>query len=140
MSKIVLALDVGERRIGVALASSIACLASPHSFIDRQQTPDVAAKVKEIIGQQDVEAVVVGLPRGMDGQDTLQAEITRQFAAELEQSLQLPIVMQDETGTSLLAEERLRQRGKPYGKGDIDAEAAALILHDYLSQREANIA
>lgn len=132
-SELVVGLDIGERRIGVALASTIARLPSAHCFIDLKKQPDFISEIKSIINGQSVEAIVVGLPRDMSGNETEQTAITRRFAEEISDRIDLPIVFQDESATSLLAEERLKSRGKPYNKGDIDAESAAIILQDYLN-------
>lgn len=133
MGGYVLALDVGERRIGVAVASLIARLPAAHSTIDRMKTPDAVAAVAELVRATDAEVVVVGLPRGMSGQETAQTNVARTFARELAAVLDVPITMQDEAVTSVAAEERLKARGRAYDKGDIDAEAAAIILDDYLA-------
>ncbi len=132
MTNYVLGLDVGDRRIGVALASAIARLPAPLRTLDRQKTDDVLVDISQLVAEYQVGVVVVGLPRGMSGQETEQTALTRDFAAELAKHLEIPVVMQDEAGTSLEAERLLKQRGKPYQKGDIDSEAAALILQDYL--------
>lgn len=133
MSSYVLALDVGERRIGVALASRIARLPAPYGFIDRSKTEDVIKDIQKIVTEQEVDTIVVGLPRGLEGQESAQTQSVRSFAAAIEKNIKLPIVMQDEAVTSVEAENRLKNRGKPYSKGDIDAEAAAMILDDYLN-------
>lgn len=78
-------------------------------------------------------AVVVGLPRGLDGQDTTQTLAVRRFSDDLLwRRLHIEPVFQDEAGTSSVAEDRLKASGKTYAKGAIDAEAAAIILQDYL--------
>jgi len=80
-----------------------------------------------------LEAIVVGLPRSLDGSDTPQTLAVRRFCDDvLWRKLRIEPVFQDEAGTSSLAEDRLKEAGKPYTKADIDAEAAALILQDYL--------
>jgi putative Holliday junction resolvase len=134
MSKYVISLDVGERRIGVAIASMIARLPSPLTTIDRLKTPDAFSEIETLCRQNEVGRVVVGLPRGMGGQETAQTGLARQFAAELSRRLDMPVTMQDEAGTSIEAERLLRARNRPYTKGDIDAEAAVLILRDHLQQ------
>lgn len=134
----VLALDVGERRIGVALASLIARMPSAYATIDRMAEPDVIAKICDIIAKESVTELVVGLPRDMYGNETEQTKRVRIFAKELQGSISIPLTLQDEAVTSVQAEERLKQRGKPYAKADIDAEAAAIILEDYLQERQRN--
>jgi putative Holliday junction resolvase len=132
-NKSVIALDVGERRIGVARASLEARLAAPLATLDRQQEADVYSFILNLCAEQDASVIVVGLPRGLQGQETEQTKSVRIFASKLQKlAPQLTIVMQDEAGTSLQAEELLDQRGKHYTKADIDAEAACLILRDYM--------
>ena len=137
----IIALDVGERRIGVALASLQARLSAPFVTIDRKKTIDALKEIENIVKKHHVQTVVVGLPRGLEGQETDQTRLVRAFAVSLESILQdIPVELIDEAVTSAEAEARLQSRGKPYDKGDIDAEAAAIILQDYLSQCERNLA
>lgn len=136
----VLALDVGNRRIGVALASVIARLPAPLTVIDRNKTADVVAEIVDLVKKNEVKTVVVGLPRDMTGNETDQTIAVREFAAQISKELNIPVIMQDEAVTSVLAEERLKNRGKPYDKGDIDAEAAVMILDDYLKTTERRTA
>jgi putative holliday junction resolvase len=133
MGGYVLALDVGERRIGVALASTIARIAAPLSTIDRRDETDAFAAIAKLVNENDAETVIVGLPRGMAGQETAQTAYSRDFAAELARHVTVPVVLQEETATSLAAEDRLKSRNKPYEKADIDAMAAAIILEDWLT-------
>lgn len=125
----ILALDIGESRIGIALANDIARLASP--FMTIQNVPSVYDELKAIIEKEAIETVVVGLPRNLSGEDTAQTKYCRDFADKL--SGYSKIVFQDEALTSTKAEAELRSRGKPYTKGDIDALAATYILEDYLN-------
>jgi len=128
----ILALDVGERRIGVAIASLEARLPSPLLTIDRQKVGDVFVRIKELIAEHKVRAVVVGLPRGMSGQETAQTTSARQFASDLEAACGIEVSLQDEAATSILAEDELKAHGKNYEKGDIDKLAASYILQDWL--------
>jgi putative holliday junction resolvase len=129
----ILCLDVGERRIGVALASLEARIASPLLTLDRQETSNVYDTIKQLVHEHAATTVVVGLPRGMEGQETQQTHAVREFAETLGHELRIPIVMQDEATTSVVAEAELQQKGKPYQKGDIDKLAATYILNDWLS-------
>jgi putative Holliday junction resolvase len=131
----ILALDVGGRRIGVALASTSARLPAPLCVLDQESSQDIYGDIEKLVKEHQARVLVVGLPRGMSGQETAQTAATRAFAAELTKRLSIPVVMQDEAGTSKLAESNLQARGKAYNKGDIDAEAAAIILQDYLNQQ-----
>ena len=134
------ALDVGERRIGVALASSIAKFPAPFDTVDRQKVSDIAAWIKDFVVKNSVDVLVVGLPRDMNGNETDQTRAVLTLVAEIEPAISIPIVMQDEAVTSIDAEARLKSRGKPYEKADIDAEAACIILQDYLDSQDRNTA
>ena len=124
------ALDVGERRIGVATASQATRLASPLTAIINDQK--VYDTVKRLVTEHHAVALVVGMPRGMDGQRTRQTELVEAFILQLRQHITLPIYWQDEALTSKKAEHELEARGKPYEKGDVDALAACYILEDFL--------
>jgi putative Holliday junction resolvase len=126
----ILALDVGAVRIGLALASNAARLASPYTTL--QNTGDALAKLSDICTKEHVVELVIGLPRGMSGQDTAQTAAVQVFGEQVEGATGLPVHWQDETLTSVKAEDELRQRSKPYRKEDIDALAATYILEDYL--------
>lgn len=122
-----LGIDYGQRRIGLALADSDARTASPF----RTVAPNELVAAIEQAGP--FEAVVVGLPRNLDGHDTPQTLAVRHFCDDvLWRKLHIEAVLQDEAATSSVAEERLKESGKSYRPSDIDAEAAAIILQDYL--------
>jgi len=127
-----LALDVGERRIGVALADTSIKIAIAYDTITVDGTE--LQQIAEIIVREHVDTVVVGYPRNQSGEPTKQTAYVEQFATGLE-DIAPNIVFQDESLTSVKAEELLKRQGKPYEKGDIDALAASLILEDYLEQR-----
>lgn len=128
-SHTLLALDVGEKRIGVATANSIAKIAMPLTTLTMSEHI-----VQEIVGlskENDIHVVIVGLPRNQAGEETAQSAYSRDFAKQLTES-GLTVEFQDESLTSQAAENELQSRKKPYTKADIDALAAALILQDYL--------
>jgi putative holliday junction resolvase len=128
----VIALDVGERRVGVSLASLQARLARPLTTLDNTDT--LVTELQKIIAQHGVRAVVIGLPRGLDGQQTGQTTYARDFAKTIKAHLKLPQYWQDEAVTSKKAEAELRARGKPYARADVDALAATYILEDFLTE------
>jgi len=135
----ILALDVGAQRIGVATANVIARIASPLVTIPNNES--IVETVQQLIAENDVEMLVVGLPRGLDGQETAQTQTVRDFVSNLQQTIgDFPMQFQDEALTSRKAEEELEARGKPYQKGDIDALAATYILDDYLQENAGAIA
>lgn len=126
----ILALDVGAARVGLALASRAARLAAPYKTI--ANTPDSIEQLRAICKQEDVKEIVIGLPRGMSGQETAQTAAVREYGAQVAAALPVSVAWQDETLTSVKAEDELTRRGRPYRKEDIDALAATYILEDYL--------
>lgn len=126
----ILALDVGATRIGVATANTVARIASP--LVTIANDDHTLANLRQLIAQHDVASLVVGLPRNLQGQATAQTQFTEAFVESLKGVIELPIYWQDEAVTSRQAEAELKQRGKPFAKGDIDALAATYILEDFL--------
>lgn len=126
----ILALDVGEKRIGVASANVIAQIASPLTTL--QRSDHSADDIKQLLIDQHAKALVIGLPRGLDGQRTAQTQIIEDFGRELERVVAIPVYWQDEAVTSRQAEQELRSRGKPYSKDAIDALSATYILEDFM--------
>jgi len=128
-SKTYLALDVGERRIGVAIGDNNVRIAMPFDTIevDGKELERIAALVLD----QAVDTVVIGYPRNQSGEATAQTMYVEKFASSLK-DIAPRIVFQDESLTSVLAEQQLKAMKRPFAKGDIDAQAAAIILQDYL--------
>lgn len=130
--KSALALDVGEQRVGVAVTSLAARLPRPLATL--KQDESFFTKLNGIIEAENVEVIVVGLPRGLGGQHTAQTGAVEAFTDELRKQCGLPVHFQDEAVTSKQAEAELEARGKPYARGDIDALAATYILEDFLAE------
>ena len=130
-SKSFLALDVGEKRIGVALGDDGVRLAFAYETIDVDGNEFV--RIADLAIAEKVDTIVIGYPRNQSGEATAQTTYVETFAVQL-RDLDAKIVFQDESLTSVLAEQRLLSYKKPYTKGDIDALAAAIILQDYLEQ------
>lgn len=128
---------MGDKRIGVALASPIARIASPFMVLGNDS--EVWNNIAKLIASENIGIIVVGLPRSLDGNETEQTKTVLRFADKLKQKCQLEIVMQDEALTSRQAEAELRNRGKQFAKGDIDALAATYILEDYLRTISSDI-
>lgn len=126
----IIALDVGTKRIGVAIASMSTKFARP--LVTLEHSDIIWSELNKLVEQYEVGAIVVGLPRGLEGQETAQTKKTEVFMQELRANVGLPVHSTDEAVTSVQAEAELKQRGKPYEKGDIDALAATYILEDYL--------
>lgn len=131
-TKTYIGLDVGEKRIGVAVADSAVRIAIAYDTIDVDGNELQA--IAEIVTSQNADVIVVGLPRNQSGEETAQTAFVREFARNLEDMAD-QVVFQDESLTSVLAEKQLIEQKKPYEKGDIDRLAAALILQDYLEEQ-----
>lgn len=131
-SNTVVGLDVGEKRIGVSVADTGIRIAVPFTTIevDGHEIEEIA----NVVISERATVLVVGYPRNQQGEATEQTRYVEAFTTQLEH-LTIPIVFQDESLTSVLAEQRLKSHGKPYAKGDIDAQAATIILQDYLEQQ-----
>lgn len=124
-----LALDVGERRIGVAAADTATKVAYPVVTVpvDGQEVE----VLRQLIAEQAASLLVVGYPRNQSGEPTAQTAAVEAFVARLA-PLGVEIVYQDESLTSVMAEQYLASQKKSYNREDIDAHAASIILTDYL--------
>jgi putative Holliday junction resolvase len=127
--RVFLGLDVGTKRIGLAIGDSIARIAQPLATLPVDGT--ITDQLQAYLQQHDVTDVVVGRPRNQSGETTDQTIIVERFV-RTKMPMHYAVRWQDESVTSVLAEDRLKARKKPYTKGDIDAEAAAIILQDFL--------
>ncbi|OYX42965.1 Holliday junction resolvase RuvX [Candidatus Saccharibacteria bacterium 32-49-12] len=128
--KALISLDVGEKRIGVAIADTSVRIAIPFDtiLVDGSEIHRIA----EIVTTEGAEQIVVGYPRNQNGEPTLQTAYVENFAKQLADIAE--IVWRDESLTSVQAEQQLKDLGYPYSKADIDARAAAIILQDYLEE------
>lgn len=129
----ILALDYGEKRVGVAIAQMVARMPRPLTTLPNTET--LLNDIRKVVTQEDAGLVVVGLPRGMDGGYTAQTKAAEAFATQLASVLTVPVELADETLSSVDAESSLA--GQAYSKGDIDAMAAAIILERYLAEHPA---
>lgn len=129
-----MALDVGEVRIGVAVADGQVKLAVPFGVVAVDGTE--IKEIARIALLQNTDVIVVGYPRNQSGEATAQTAFVEAFTEKLV-DIDAEFVFQDESLTSVIAEQRLKQRGGRYEKGDIDAEAASIILQDYIESEYA---
>ncbi|MBI4186718.1 MAG: Holliday junction resolvase RuvX [Chloroflexi bacterium] len=132
-----LGLDVGDRRIGVAMSDPEGILASPFSIIDRtDEAADVEA-ISSIVRQREVGKVIVGLPRSMDGSLGHQAEKVQAFVRKLAERINVPLEFRDERLTTVSARRMMRESGarRDKEKARDDAAAAAVILQGYLDEK-----
>lgn len=132
-----LGIDVGTRRIGVAVSDALGMIAQPLTTL---QTPADGglplAELRAIVEERDVQIIVVGLPLRLDGSSGPEAEAARAIAGRLEEDLGLSVVLEDERLTSVEAERLLIEAGvrRQGRKGTTDRVAAALILQSYLDR------
>ncbi len=124
----ILALDYGEKRIGVAIAHKIARLPRPLTTL--QNSVNILNDIQKLVDRENVGLVVVGLPRSMDGGYSAQTVAAEVFQKQLAQHIDIPVELTDETLTSVDAEAELA--GRAYTKGEVDALAASYILERYL--------
>ena len=127
-----LGLDVGDRRIGLALSDPTGMLASPYSVVERG--PSDIADILRVAEENEVSEIVVGLPLSMSGGSGAQAGKVRGFIRDLRSQTDLPIKTVDERLSTAQAQGMLRQSGRQRqrDRGQLDAAAAAVILQAYL--------
>jgi putative Holliday junction resolvase len=136
----IVGLDVGARRIGVAISDATRMLARPVGVlqvhgVDAAAVALVAREIARLGAEEDgVAAVVVGSPRRLDGSPNAMTPLVERFVVQLRSATHLPVVLQDERLSSHEAESRLAVREKDWRvrKKQLDAAAAAVILQDYL--------
>lgn len=132
-----LGLDVGERRIGIALSDASGRLATPLTTIGAVPQTQAIERIGRLCGEHDICELVVGLPLTMRGEVGPQAEAVQRFGEALATAVKLPLHYFDERLTTAAAEQMLREMGvKPEKrKLQLDQVAASIILQDFLDQR-----
>ena len=136
----VLGLDLGARRIGLALSDQEARIAFPAGHLERSGGEKDLSALAELARERGVTRIVVGLPLLLDGRDGTGAEAARRFAVALADHTSLPVELQDERLTTAEAERALRDApsGRRRGRKQvIDAMAATLLLRTYLERSQA---
>jgi putative Holliday junction resolvase len=131
----VLALDVGKKRIGLAVSDELGITAQGIETLQRTRIRTDLEKLKEIARHWNVRSLLVGRPLHMSGSESRQSEYTREFAERLGRYLELPVVFLDERLTSVEAERLLREAGASLEerKHAVDRLAAVLLLESYLA-------
>ena len=141
-----LGLDVGERRIGLAVGDTETALAVPVGAVDRQGTPDDLRQVLEHAASREADILVVGMPWSLNGHAGPQAKLVGAFVQALQEATPLPVVTWDERFTSVEADRLLRQgadtgrrrsKGARLPKGVQDAVASAVMLQSYLDAQRS---
>lgn len=133
-----LALDLGRKRVGVAVSDELWLTVRPLEALLRTNWKKLLREVSEIAGSFDAQALVLGLPLRLDGTEGEEAQEARRLARNFELSLKLPVFLQDERLTSREAEAGLRDEGYAYEqwREQVDSRAAAIILEDFISHRK----
>ena len=132
----VLGIDYGDSRIGLAMSDPLKIIASPFKTIRNEGNEKCLQVFQSLIKEKDVEAIVVGLPIGLKGQETVQTKKVREFS-DLLYALKLPIHLEDERLSSVSAEKSMIQQNIKTGhnKELIDQRAAAIILQQFLDKQ-----
>lgn len=135
----ILALDLGKKRVGVAVSDELRMTARGVSVISMISAEKLFADVKNLCDDFDAVALVIGLPLNFDGTESIGATEARRIAGLFAEQLEIPVYLQDERLTSHAAEENLRDQGYDWReiKKLVDKEAAAIILRDFLTERDS---
>jgi len=134
----VLALDVGERRTGVALSDLLGLLATPLAVLKCASREAEFAAIAALVEKHQVERVVVGYPRSLDGSIGPQARRVDRYVERLKPNLTVPVLMWEEQFSTVQAEQLIHETGRRVNRERIDAAAAAVILQSYLDSVAAN--
>lgn len=130
----ILALDHGTRRVGVAVSDELKMIATPLEYIAPEPFADFLARLKQILVEKEIELILVGLPRNMDGSYGPAAQKVQEFVAALRAEVALPIKTLDERLTTVQANRSLLQANvrRDQRKQKVDKTAAAILLQSYL--------
>ncbi len=129
-----LALDVGERRVGLALSDETGTIARSLTVIQRASRAEDYARLRDLAQAYGVETLVVGLPLDAEGREGPQARRIRRYGRRVAEALALPVVFWDESSSTVRAQEAMIEAGRSRRarRNRLDAVAAAAILQDYL--------
>lgn len=130
-----LALDLGARRVGVAVCDELRLAVRPLDVIERRSWKDLLRRVAEQIENLGASGLVIGLPLNIDGSEGDAAKLAREVADKFRLSLKVPVYLQDERLTTEEAKSQLRASGRALEIDQrVDSEAAAIILSDFISR------
>ena len=130
-----LGIDLGSKRIGIALSDNSNIIASPYKTLIFNNQKDLLNQLGELINEFDIKTIVLGLPLGMNGEDSLQTKKIREFKSSLS-IFNIPIIYEDERLSSVSAKKSMAIQNIKTGhnKSEIDMRAAAIILQQYLDK------
>jgi len=131
-----LAIDLGAKRVGLAVSDELRITVNPLQAIERRSWKDLLRRVAAVIESYDARGLVIGLPLSLDGAEGSAARDTRAVAEKFKCSLSIPVYVQDERLTTFAATAQLKATGRSdyQIKHEVDSESAALILRDFLDQ------
>lgn len=135
---VILSVDYGDARTGIAVCDKLEFLASPVCVINESYMPKVVKRISELASEKKAELIVVGKPKNMDGSEGFRADKCKELADSLSENVDIPVTMWDERLTTVSAHKALNvtnTRGKDR-KAVIDAVSAVMILEDYLKYRK----
>ena len=134
-----MALDVGDKKIGVAISDALLLTAQVRPTLRRKDLKSDINTLGRLVEENEVHEIVVGQPLHMSGKESLQSEKVAKFADELRKSLNVPVVFWDERLTSFAAEQHLEELGLKWHqrRDHIDKIAAMIILQGYLDSRSS---
>jgi len=137
----VLALDIGEKRVGVAISDPAGRVATPLEVVDASEASKRGGKLHRIVEDYEVQLVVVGLPLSMNGTEGPQARRVRELADRLARFLPVTMEFVDERLSSVEAKRRMREAGhdERRQRGTVDMVAASIFLQDYLDAHQASV-
>ena len=138
---VIMSVDLGKARTGIAKCDKSEMLASPVKVISEHNREKLADEITALTAEVKPELIVVGLPKNMDGSQGESAQNALAFADMLREKTGLPVEMQDERGTTVTAHNYLNvtdTRGKKR-KAVVDAVAATIILEDYMRKRKNSV-
>jgi putative Holliday junction resolvase len=133
----ILAIDHGSKRIGIAISDELQLIAQPLEFIPSEPFAEFLQRLRDLLREKEVELILVGMPRNMDGSYGPAALKVQAFVAALKGALTIPIETRDERLTSAQANRVLIQGGvrRAQRKEKVDQMAAAILLQSYLDSR-----
>lgn len=127
----ILGLDIGDVRVGVAKAYWPGGIPTPFTVLSNDK--NLSDNIQKIINKENVKYIIVGYPRSLNGSETQQSRKTTELVDMLKSKVSAKMILQDEAGTSIKAEEELKLRKRPYSKKDIDSLSAVFILEDFIN-------
>tara|TARA_B110000263_G_scaffold203557_1_gene183577 strand:+ start:3519 stop:3938 length:420 start_codon:yes stop_codon:yes gene_type:complete len=134
----IIALDIGEKRTGVAISNNISTMCTPLKYIKSEDLEFLMSELTIIIDQNDINKIIIGLPKLLSGKEGLRAKFSRYISKKIKQKfLNLEIILWDERLTTKEAKKYLIESGikKSKIKEKIDSESAVIILENYLNTR-----